>query len=103
MIAVRADSTLNLTPGGSWSNQGSITLAGGSSLDLGGSFTLEGLGTITNSGGTVYIQGTLENTSGTLNGTSALGQVVLYGGTVEGGTVTPSGLAFSTSAARSAA
>ena len=53
VIAVGADSTLDLAPGGSWSNQGSITLASGSSLYLGGSFTLAGLGNVTNSGGRV--------------------------------------------------
>jgi hypothetical protein len=118
VIAVGADSTLYLTPGGSWSNLGSITLASGSSLVLGGSFTfggslgsitlasgsslylggsftLAGSGTVTNSGATVYIDGTLDNTGGTLNGSSVLGQAVLDGGTVQGGTVTPSGLGFS--------
>jgi hypothetical protein len=50
---------------------------------------------VTNSGGTVYIKGTLDNAGGTLNGTSGLGQAVLDGGTVQGGTVTPSGLGFS--------
>jgi hypothetical protein len=61
-------------------------------LDI--TFTLAGLGTLTNSGGTVYIQGTFDNT-GTLNGSNVLGQAVLYGGTVQGGTATPSGLVFS--------
>jgi hypothetical protein len=45
---------------------------------------------VSNSGGTVYIQGTLDNTGGW----SGLGQAVLYGGTIEGGTVT-SALGFS--------
>ena len=52
---------------------------------------------MTNSGGTVHIDGTLDLTGGTLNGSSSLGQVVLDGGTVQGGTVTPAGLALSTS------
>ena len=80
-----------------FSNTGSITLASGASLYLGGSFTLAGLGKVTNSGGTVYIQGTLGNTGGTLNGSSSLGQAVLYGGTVHGGMATPAGLVLSTS------
>jgi hypothetical protein len=95
VIAVGANSTLTLAPGGSWSNQGSITLASGSSLYLGGAFALAGLGNLTNSGGRVYIEGTFDNTGGTLDGTTALGQAVLYGGTIEGGTVTPSGLVLS--------
>ena len=60
-----------------FSNTGSITLASGSSLYLGGSFTLAGLGKVTNSGGTVYLEGTLDNTGGTLNGSGSLGQAVL--------------------------
>jgi hypothetical protein len=80
-----------------FSNTGSITLASGSSLYLNFSFTLAALGTLTNSGGTVYIGGggTFNNAGGTLNGTNVLGQAVLYGGTVEGGTATPAGLVFS--------
>jgi hypothetical protein len=97
VISVGANSTLSLTPGGSWSNEGSITLASGSSLYLGGSFTLAGLGTLTNSGGAVYIEGTFNNAGGTLNGTNVLGQAVLDGGTVQGGTATPAGLVLSSS------
>jgi hypothetical protein len=76
------------------SNTGLITLASGASLYLEGSFSLAKLGTVSNSGGTVYIQGTLDNT-GTLNGSRGLGQAVLDGGTVQGGKVTPSGLVVS--------
>ena len=64
-------------------------------LDI--AFTLAELGTFTNSGGTVYIEGTLDLTGGTLNASSGLGQAALDGGTVEGGTVTPAGLVFSSS------
>jgi hypothetical protein len=94
VISVGAGSTLTLAPAGSWSNAGSITLASGSSLYLGGSFTLAGLGKLTNSGATVYVEGTFTNT-GSLSGTNALGQAVLYGGTVQGGIVRPAGLVFS--------
>ena len=52
---------------------------------------------MSNSGGTIYIEGTLNNAGGTLNGSSGLGQAVLDGGTVQGGTATPSGLGFSSS------
>jgi hypothetical protein len=97
LITIAANSSVDIDPTNAWSNLGSITLASGSSLHLGGSFTLAGLGTIANSGGTVYIHGTLDNTAGTLNGTTGLGQAVLHGGTVEGGTVTPAGLLLSTS------
>jgi hypothetical protein len=78
------------------SNTGSITLASGASLDMGGSFTLAELGRVSNSGGTVSIQGTLDNTGGTINGSNGLGQAVRVGGTVQGGTVTLSGLVLTT-------
>jgi hypothetical protein len=97
VIAVGADSSLYLDLGGSWSNLGSITLASGSGLGLGGSFTVSSLGNMTNSGGTVSIEGTLDNMGGTLDGSNVLGQAVLDGGTIQGGTVTPSGLSFSSS------
>jgi hypothetical protein len=86
-----------------FSNTGSIALASGSSLYLGSphfddtTYTLAELGTVSNSGGTVYIEGTLNNTGGTLDGSSGFGQAVLDGGTIIGGTVTPAGLAFSNS------
>jgi hypothetical protein len=80
-----------------FSNKGSITLASGGSLYLCTALTLAELGTVTNSGGTVYIRATLDNAGGTLNGSSGLGQAMLDGGTVQGGTVTSSGLGFSTS------
>jgi hypothetical protein len=84
-----------------FTNTGSITLASGAALILDfyedASFTLAELGKVTNSGGTVYIQGTLDNTGGTLNRSSGLGQAVLSGGSIQGGTVTSAGLAFSSS------
>jgi hypothetical protein len=100
VISIGTGSTLELIPPSpdSWSNQGLITLASGASLDLGGgSFTLASLGTFTNSGGTisVYLGGTLNNTGSTIDGTNALGQVELDGGTIQGGTVTSAGLALS--------
>ena len=77
-----------------FSNTGSITLASGASLYMDTNFTLAASGKLTNSGGTVYIEETFTNT-GTLSGSSGLGYAVLYGGTVQGGAATPSGLAFS--------
>jgi hypothetical protein len=80
-----------------FSNTGSITLASASSLYLDIAFTLAELGKFTDSGGTVYIEGTFNLAGGTLNASSGLGQAALDGGTVEGGTVTPAGLVFSSS------
>jgi fibronectin-binding autotransporter adhesin len=78
-----------------FSNSGSITLASGGSLYLDTNVTLANLGTVSNSGGTIYIEATFNDAGGTLNGSSGLGQAVLYYGTVDGGAATPAGLVFS--------
>jgi hypothetical protein len=54
-------------------------------------------GSITDSGGTVYIAGTYDNSGQTLNGSGSPGELTLYGGTISGGTVTSAGLAFTNS------
>jgi RHS repeat-associated protein len=76
----------------SWSNAGTITIDAGGALHLGGSITTSQLGDITNNGGTVYIDGTLDNTGQTLTvgAGSALGNVVLQG-TIVGGTIVDQG------------
>ena len=84
-ISAGAKSTLTIGESfgsATWSNLGSITLASKATLDLGGEFTLADVGTITNSGGSVYVTGTLNNTGETLDGSGALGAVTLDGGTV---------------------
>ena len=90
VIAIGANSSLYIEPFGAWTNLGSMTLASGAGLYLGGSMTTAGLGSITNSGGTVYLSGSLNNSGQTMNG-SAIG-LALYGGTISGGTL--SGVAF---------
>src|SRR5438128_2391247 len=79
---------------GSFTNQGTIALASGGQLRLGGSFSPGNIGFISNSGGTVFIQGTLNAGGSTLpTGTGTLGTVALKStGTIVGGTVTGSGL-----------
>jgi hypothetical protein len=74
---------VTIDPTNAWSNLGSITLAKGASLILGGS--ISSLGSISNSGGTVYLQGTLSNSGHTLKGLTI--GLVLDGGTITGGTV----------------
>jgi hypothetical protein len=93
VIEIGANSSVSIGPHRAWSNLGSITLASGASLILGGSMTTTGLGSITNSGGTVYLAGTLDNADNTLNG-SAFGALTLYGGYLNGGTVTSAGVSF---------
>jgi hypothetical protein len=92
-IEIGANSSVRIQAHSAWSNLGSITLASGASLILGGSMTTTGLGSITNSGGTVYLAGTLNNAGNTLNG-SAFGALTLYGGFISGGTVTSAGVSF---------
>ena len=68
-------------------NEGNLMVGAGGTLYLGGSYTLAGLGAITNAG-TLYLDGTLDNTGGSLVGGdgTTLGTTVLNG-TINGGTV----------------
>ncbi len=84
-IAVSA-ATSNITLGGGWRNDGAILLEAGL-LNLGGTFTLAGLGNLQRSGGTVSITGMLNN-SNELRLDATTGSWQLDGGTIRGGTVT---------------
>ena len=83
----------------SWSNTGTMAVAGGT-LDLqGGGVTLAQLGTVTNTGGVVNLQTTLNNAGTTLNVGSgtAMGTLTLAtNGTIANGTIADhgSGIAF---------
>ncbi len=80
--------TLDLN--GNWSNLATLSVDGGT-LNLGGTFTLAGLGTLNRSGGTVNLVGTLDNTATTLALTAATGSWNLLGGTLKGGSLSGSG------------
>jgi RHS repeat-associated protein len=87
--------TLNLN--GTWSNAGEI-IAGataGSVLNLGGSFTRAGLGTLTRNGtvnNAIRLAGTLDNTGATLALDATTGSWDLVGrGTLKGGTLSTTG------------
>ena len=91
--------TLSVTNGGAvtlstdWSNSGEISETD-ASLNLGGSFTTAALSTITRSGGTVTLNGSVDNSAATLDvGTgSALGTLVLpTGAAVSGGVIHDAG------------
>jgi len=78
--------------GGDWTNSGTLAVSGGGELNLGGTFTLADLGTLTRTGGTVNIIGTLDNTGTTLALDATRGSWNLeWGGTIKGGTVIASG------------
>ena len=75
-----------------WSNAGTMQVSGGT-LNLGGSFTTAGIGTLTRTGGAVNITGKLDNTANT--GTLDIGSAGVFGagglsslsGTITGGTI----------------
>ena len=71
----RSGFSLTIDPRNAWTNLGSIRLASGASLYLYGPMTTTGLGSISNSGGAVYLDGTLDNSGETLNGATPLGSL----------------------------
>ncbi len=77
---------------GSWSNTGTISETN-ANVDLGGTITIASLGTLTSSGGSVFLTGTLNNAGTTLALSNTTGSLYLRGGTIVGGTVTTSGSA----------
>ena len=84
---------LTIAPGTSWSNSGTIRVADATStVNLGGSFTLAAIGTLSNAaGGTVNLTGALDNTGSTLSLSNTTGSLNVLGGTITGGTVGQSG------------
>ena len=85
-ISVTSTGTLSL--GGSWTNSGSIDETA-STVNLGGTFKTSQLGTLSGSGGTFNLTGTLTNDAPlALNGSTITPSYLLRGGTILGGTVT---------------
>ena len=80
---------LNL--GGMWSSTGALTVSGNGTLNLGGTFTTADVATFSDSGGTVNLTGTLNNTGATLALNAATSSWNLVGGTILGGTLSESG------------
>src|SRR5206468_8362392 len=75
-----SEATLTLgNDGTSWTNSGTITVTA-STVFLGGVFTLAELGTFQRSGGTVILNGTLDNTGTTLALNATTGSWNLWGG-----------------------
>ena len=85
--AISASGGGALTLNGAWSNSGTIT-ANEATVNLGGAFTLAGLGTFNRTGGAVNLTGVLDLGGGTLALNGATGPWQLNNGTIKGGTVT---------------
>ena len=85
------NSLLNLGSGaGTWSNAGVLSEIN-SAVDLGGSFTVAGLGTFNRTGGTVNLTGNINATGTALALNPTTGSWNLNGGTVTGGSITNTG------------
>ncbi len=80
--------SLQLT--GYWSNAGTLVVNGGQ-LALGGTFSTAGLGQINRTGGTITLQGTLDNTGQALVLGNAIGPWESNGGVIRGGTFSTTG------------
>ena len=84
---------------GPWTNNGIIRIGPADTLELGGSFTTAGIGTIERTGGTVKITGTLDNTSQVFSLAQVGGSAILGSGTIIGGRITaPPGASLRTEA-----
>jgi hypothetical protein len=71
---------------GTWSSNSGVISNDASSIDLGGTFTTAGLGSIVDvGGGTITLDGTLINTGSTLTLNATTGSWLLNGGTIRGG------------------
>jgi len=92
-ITIQDGGTLNLY--GTYDNQGTI-VATDSTVNLNGEFTMAGLGSFSRTGGTVTIQGTLNNATGLLLD-STTGGWLINGGRINGGVIeTLDGVSLST-------
>jgi RHS repeat-associated protein len=95
--SIHNDGTIQIAAGGAlhlgganWINAGTIH-ADAAAVRLSGQFSTAALGNFTASNGTVDLDGTLDNTSATLALSPVLGIWRLRGGTIQGGTITCSG------------
>jgi hypothetical protein len=79
-----------LTFNGQWTNSGSVTVTG-STLDLGGYFSMASMGTINKTNTIVNLTGSFENVNSTLALNASTGSWNLTsGGSISGGTITES-------------
>ncbi len=81
----------SLTLNGAWTNNadGTIEAVDGGSVELAGSFS--NAGSLVDTNGFIYLEGTLNNSGQTLALTSTTGSLYLRDGTISGGTVSTAG------------
>jgi hypothetical protein len=91
-ISISNGDDFDVAAGVAFANPGTITLGSGGKLHLRDNLTTGAIGTVSSSGGTVFIDGTLTNTGSVLaTGTAGAGTVAVTG-LITGGTITGSGL-----------
>ena len=91
-ISISNGDDFDVAAGVAFSNTGTITLGSGGKLHLRDNLATGAIGTVNNSGGTVFIDGTLTNTGSVLaTGTAGVGTVALTG-LITGGTITGSAM-----------
>ena len=97
LAASGSGATLSLDPygPGSFVNAGTISIANGATLLLGGDETLADLGNVVDNGGVVVIVGTLENAGHTLGAAASLLVGATLAGTIAGGTLDGAALGLS--------
>lgn len=84
--AITSANSSTFTIGGTWSSPGTITVVN-AVINLGGTFSVHGF-TLSRTGGTVNITGTMDNTGNTLTFDDSIGSWTLNGGgTILGGVV----------------
>ena len=84
LVIIASTLTLNNT----WTNGGMIASNNGSTTNLGGNFSLATLGAFMNNGGTVNLNGALDNTGPPLVLDGTTGSWQMNGGSITGGSVT---------------
>ena len=82
--------TLGITTS-SFTNNGTILVLNGGTLNLSGTIPVGGLGTFDSTGGTINLVGTLDNTSNTLALGGTGNVLTLAAGTINGGTISATG------------
>lgn len=95
-ITFAAGSTGSIGSGNSasWVNTGTISVASGATLDVDGAYSTKQLESIINNGGTIGIDGSLNNTGATLTvGAGSAFPTLTLTGTISGGTIADPGSA----------